>query len=139
MFSQTIEYALRAFIYIARQSPQTVRLREIATEVGAPPRYLAKLLASLARAGFLSSTRGPHGGYQLAKRETPATLADLTAVFDPAHPRRCLLGRGICGQTPGCSVHKHWAPIAHAMDTFLADTTVAELVSAPISAEPIHS
>ena len=130
MFSQTVEYALRAFLYIARQSPKTVRLRDVAFEVDAPPRYLAKLLAELARAGYLLSTRGPNGGYRLAPREMPASLADITAVFDSVTQRRCLLGHGVCGSNPDCAVHERWAPIARAMNHFLDGTTVSDLVPA---------
>jgi len=133
VFSQTIEYALRAFLYIAQHSPPTVRLREVARAVEAPPRYLAKLLADLARAGYLTSTRGPNGGYRLAPRKTPASLADIASVFEPVQPRRCLLGRGVCGQNPDCTVHEHWLPIAKALDEFLEHTTVADLVPFPLS------
>lgn len=135
MFSQTVEYALRAFLYIARQSPDTVRLREVAIAASAPPRYLAKLLADLARAGLLESTRGPNGGYRIAERKQPASLADVASVFDSVQPRRCLLGHGICGQNPECTVHERWAPIAASMNEFLAHTTVADLVESesPIS------
>lgn len=138
MFSQTIEYSLRAFLYIARQTPRTVRLREIASEVAAPPRYLAKLLADLARAGYLTSTRGPNGGYRLARRRTPASLAEIASVFEPVQPRRCLLGHGVCGQSPDCTVHERWSPIATSLDHFLENTTVADLVTvhAPISPSP---
>ena len=128
MFSQTVEYALRAFLYIARKSPETVRLREVADASVAPPRYLAKLLADLARAGFLDSTRGPSGGYRLAKRDHPATLAEVASVFEPLEQRRCLLGHGICGQCPQCSVHERWAPIAHDIDEFFEHTTARDLV-----------
>lgn len=135
MFSQTVEYALRAFLCIARRSPQTVRLRDVASEVDAPPRYLAKLLAELARAGYLLSTRGPNGGYRLAPREVTASLSEIAAVFDAVTQRRCLLGHGVCGSTPGCAVHERWAPIARAMNQFLDGTRVSDLVpaDAPIS------
>jgi Rrf2 family protein len=113
-----------------------VRLRDVASEVDAPPRYLAKLLADLAREGYLISTRGPNGGYRLAPRETPASLADIAAVFDPVTPRRCLLGHGICGTNPDCSVHEKWAPIAYAMHDFLDRTTVDDLVPAGTTLSP---
>ena len=139
MFSQTVEYALRAFLYIARETPDMVRLRDVAAEVQAPPRYLAKLLADLARAGFLRSTRGPNGGYRLADRDVPASLADIAAVFEPVTPRRCLLGHGICGTNPDCSVHDKWAPISHAMHEFLDHTTVADLVPVGATHSPSTS
>lgn len=139
MFSQTVEYALRAFLYIARQSPRMVRLRDVASEVEAPPRYLAKLLADLARERYLISTRGPNGGYRLAPRDTPASLADIAAVFDPVTQRRCLLGHGICGTNPDCAVHDRWAPIAHAMHEFLDHTTVSDLVPVGATNSPSTS
>jgi Rrf2 family protein len=135
VFSQTVEYALRAFLYIARQSPETVRLREVAAACSAPPRYLAKLLADLSREGLLDSTRGPNGGYRIAKRERVATLADIASVFEPVEPRRCLLGHGVCGECPDCAVHDRWAPIARSIDEFFDRTTARDLVrdAAPIS------
>ena len=139
MFSQTVEYALRAFLYIARQSPETVRLREVAEASNAPPRYLAKLLADIARAGLLDSTRGPNGGYRLAKRERAATLADIASVFEPVEPRRCLLGHGICGQNPHCTVHERWAPIAGSIDQFFDTTTAQDLVRDASPASPSTS
>lgn len=129
MLSQTTEHALRAFIYIAREAPRSVRLNEVAAAVDAPARYLAKILGQLVRAGYLTSTRGPAGGYALAARRSPVTLACIAEVFAQATPSRCLLGRGPCGSNPDCPVHQHWAPIANSMSSFLARTTVAELVT----------
>lgn len=129
MLSQTTEYALRAFIYIAREAPRSVRLNEVAEAVDAPARYLAKILGQLTRAGYLTSTRGPAGGYALASRRSPVTLASIAEVFAQATPPRCLLGRGPCGSNPDCPVHQRWAPIANSMSSFLARTTVAELVT----------
>lgn len=129
MLSQTTEYALRAFIYIARQGPQSIRLREIAAAVDAPPRYLAKILGELTRAGYLASTRGPAGGYALAPRRDAVTLASIAAVFERTTHQCCLLGSGPCGSNPNCPVHQRWAPIASSMSSFFARTTVAELVT----------
>lgn len=129
MLSQTTEYALRAFIYIARQAPQSIRLKEVAAAVSAPSRYLAKILGELTRAGYLTSTRGPAGGYALAPRGEPVTLASIAAVFERATHQRCLLGSGLCGHNPDCPVHLRWAPIAGSMASFFSQTTVAELVT----------
>ncbi len=129
MLSQTTEYALRAFIYIAREAPRSIRLKEVAEAVDAPPRYLAKVLSQLARAGYLASTRGPAGGFALTSRRALVSLAAIAAVFAQARPTRCLLGSGPCGSNPDCPVHQRWAPIASSMSSFLARTTVAELVT----------
>lgn len=129
MLSQTTEYALRAFIYITRQAPRSVRLNEVAKAVKAPPRYLAKILSQLAREGLLTSTRGPAGGFAPAPRRSPVTLASVAALFEPTTNQQCLLGTGLCGRNPDCPVHQHWAPIASSMSAFFARTTVEELAT----------
>lgn len=128
MLSQTVEYALRAFLYVARQSPRSVRLAEVARETRAPARYLAKILAQLTHAGFLESTRGPSGGYRVARAHAQASLAAIAAVFEPVPTRSCLLGTGVCGRNPGCPVHERWSPIANQMTAFFSSTTVSDLL-----------
>ena len=128
MLSQTLEYALRAFLYVARQWPESVRLADVARETRAPTRYLAKVLAQLTHAGFLESTRGPAGGYRLVPEHARASLAAIAAVFETPTPRRCLLGTGVCGRNPGCPVHERWSPIANAMTAFFSNTTVSDLL-----------
>ena len=128
MLSQTVEYALRAFVYVARQEPKSVRLVEIATEIRAPARYLAKILAQLTRAGFLESARGPSGGYRLSPAHRNASLSAIASVFEAPVPRRCLLGTGVCGRNPSCPVHERWSPIANAMTAFFANTNVSDLL-----------
>ena len=128
MLSQTVEYALRAFLYVARHSPGSVRLEDIANETRAPRRYLAKVLAQLTHEGFLESARGPAGGYRLSPNHTDTSLGAIVAVFETATDRRCLLGSGICGRNPGCPVHERWSPIANQMTAFFSSTTVSDLV-----------
>lgn len=129
MLSHTVEYALRATLYIARQQSRSVRLPEVADAAAAPPRYLAKILGQLARAGILDSTRGPAGGFRLAPNRGATTLSDIVDVFESAEPRRCLLGHGICGSNPRCSVHERWLPIATSMGEFFGRTTITDLLS----------
>ena len=44
---------------------------------GIPERYLEQMMASLRRAGLLRSSRGPRGGYQLARPAATITLAEV--------------------------------------------------------------
>jgi len=102
---------------------------EVAEAVDAPPRYLAKTLGHLARARVLASTRGPAGGFRLAVQRERLTLARVVAAFEGRHKPRCLLGSGLCGQNPDCTVHDRWAPISNRMTEFFTHTTVADLLS----------
>lgn len=130
MFSQTVEDALRAILYVAGQQGRAVRVAQIAKQVRASRTYLAKILSQLAAEGILESTRGPNGGFRLAAAPDSLSLTRVVSVFDrPASPpRRCLLGHGICGEVPGCTAHERWAPVARTIDNFFAGTTVSDLL-----------
>jgi Rrf2 family protein len=128
VLSQTVEYALRATLYIARQKPRVVSLHEVARAIHAPSRYLAKILSQLTRAGYLESSRGRDGGFCIAPRHANASLASIVAVFERTEPRHCLLGPGVCGERPSCAVHEKWAPIARSTAGFFAGTTISELL-----------
>jgi Rrf2 family protein len=134
MLNQTVEYALRAVIYIARDPSVSFRAAEVATAIDAPPNYVAKILGQLARTGILESVRGPSGGFRLSKTPSTVPLAEVVAAFGRPPERRCLLGHGICGHNPSCGAHRRWVPIAKALDGFFDDTTIADMLSpAPLT------
>jgi len=134
MLNQTIEYALRAVIHIGRDPSASFRASEVAKAIDAPRDYVAKILGQLVRAGILESGRGPCGGFRLLGAPEETRLADVVNVFGQSASRRCLLGHGVCGETPSCVVHKRWAPIATSMNGFFADTTLADLfVNRPLT------
>lgn len=140
VLSQTVEYALRAMLYIARQQPRAVRISEVAAEVHAPAGYLSKILGQLARGGVVESVRGRNGGFRIGPEQRQVTLAGIIAVFGEPERRRCLLGHGVCGRNPGCAVHDQWAPIAQSSSDFFAHTTLAHLVSSTSLIEaPTHA
>lgn len=129
LLPQTAEYALRAVLHIAvHQGDGAVRTNEAAEAVGVPANYLAKTLNLLAKAGILRSTRGPAGGFRLVVPAESLTLGEVVSPFRPSGPRRCLMGLGTCGQTPGCPVHEHWHPVAERFEAFFGEITIAELV-----------
>jgi Rrf2 family protein len=129
MLNQTVEYALRAVIYVARDPSASFRAAEVASEINAPRNYVAKILSQLARVGILESVRGPTGGFRLAAPATTVHLADVVAAFRRPAEQRCLLGHGVCGSNPSCGAHRRWAPIAKTLDGFFADTTIADLLA----------
>ena len=131
---QTVEYAIRAVLHIAAHDGRgAVRVSDAAASLRVPQNYLSKTLHQLARAGVLASTRGPSGGFRLAQPAEHLTLDQIISPFASTDGHRCLLGSGVCGETPGCVVHAHWAPIKAQMREFFSATTVADLLSAPPS------
>ena len=131
MLSQTVEYALRAALYIARDYPHSKTGSDVADAVEAPRGYLAKILGDLARAGVLESSRGPTGGFRLNFEPEAIALSDVVTAIEGTEERRCLLGHGKCGDNPACTAHARWAPIANDMDAFFGKTTLADLLHSP--------
>ncbi len=79
------EYALLALVYLGRQNTEDlVSADTIARAQGIPPRFLEQILLTLKRAKYLRSTKGPRGGYRLAKRIDAVTLAEIIRLFDGA-------------------------------------------------------
>jgi Rrf2 family protein len=57
---------------------------------GVPGAYLAKHLQALARAGIVTSTQGPKGGYRLAKPAAAITLLEVVDAVEGDEPSfRC--------------------------------------------------
>lgn len=131
MLPNTAEYALRAVLHLAEhEGGDPVRVSEIAEGVGVPRNYLSKIFHELARAGILRSTRGQHGGFQLAIPPDRLSLAAVVGRFtDVSGPRSCLLGRASCSDGTPCQAHVRWKPLSQELATFFEETTVADLIT----------
>ena len=81
------------------------------THIAAPT--VAKLLKQLHRAGLVNSTRGTHGGYQLARDpESISAAAILDALEGPIALTECSAGSGHCDIEHTCSVGRTWQRIS---------------------------
>jgi len=129
MLSQTAEYALRAVLHIAEHGVnRPVSVGDIAEALAVPRNYLSKTLHQLSRAGILSATFGPGGGFQLSTRAGALTLDRVIAPFDTSGERHCLLGQARCRDSAPCAAHGRWKSISEQIHTFFATTTVADLL-----------
>jgi len=133
MLSQTAEYALRTVLYLAAEKQDSLfRVSEIAADLDVPRNYLSKTLHQLVRAGVLTSSRGKHGGFRLAKSPAKLTLAEVVAPFDgPTGARICLLGRTACSDSNPCPAHGRWKTVSTKVSTFFRVTTVGDLLQGP--------
>ncbi len=73
-----IIYALEAVIDIALNAgPEPVQNEAIANRQGIPKRYLEKTLQILVKNKILVGSRGPKGGYSLAKERRKIRVSDI--------------------------------------------------------------
>ena len=82
--SAKTEYACLAMLELAAHygSGEPVRIRTIADEHGIPSRFLVQILLQLKGAGFVASTRGASGGYQLVKPPQEISLGEVMSVIE---------------------------------------------------------
>ena len=82
--SAKTEYACIAMLELARRYEQgePVRIRDIADEHGIPSRFLVQILLQLKGAGYVASTRGASGGYQLIKPPAKISLGEIMNVIE---------------------------------------------------------
>jgi Rrf2 family protein len=131
LLSSTATHALRALAHLAHHAgEEAMQGRTLASEVGVPTHYLAKVLATLARSGVLSASRGVRGGYRLAR---PAEAIRLIEIVEPFEGKRILESSCLlrpcdpCSEDSRCPAHRAWAEVKTAYTRFLDSTTLADL------------
>ena len=76
--SKKIIYAIEAVIDIAYHTGEDpIQNIDIAKRQGIPKRYLEQTLQSLVRNSILVGSRGPKGGYRLAKEKRKIKISDI--------------------------------------------------------------
>jgi Rrf2 family protein len=110
--------------------------RRMAEFYGLPEAYLAKLLKALVRAGLLTATTGPRGGFRLARPPEEITVAEVVEAVEGQGPLfHCTEIRqrgpvpltGAACRIP-CSISQVMRRAELAWRKELAATTIADLV-----------
>ena len=91
LFSTKAEYGVRLMVELGRQPGSTpISLSAVAEAERLPLSYLEHLVAKLRKAGLVTSTRGAHGGYRLAKPAEEITMdAVVEALEGQIAPMEC--------------------------------------------------
>ena len=126
--SKLTDYATVILGALAAEPARLQTAAEIAerTQVAAPT--VSKLLKQLQRAQLVSSSRGLHGGYRLARpaREISAA-AMLDALEGPVALTACSGEHSQCGIEGTCSVGGAWQRVNRAIRQSLQEITLADL------------
>lgn len=139
MFSQTIEYALRAVVHLAYQAPDAHTTADIAEATRVPKDYLSKILQGLARVGIVKTQRGVGGGVSLAKDPAELTILDVVNAVEPESVRRittCPLGLKTHGVRL-CPLHKRLDDAVALVESAFRNTTLAEVLAEPTESVPL--
>lgn len=85
-------YALRIMLNLAEKyNLGCVTIKDIAQEEELSIKYLEHIMSILTKAGFIMSTRGSHGGYQLKKEPVNYTVGQIIRLMEGSlAPVTCL-------------------------------------------------
>ena len=123
-------FAVTAMIDLAlRQSNGPVTLAAISQRQQISLSYLEQLFGKLRRHELVESTRGPGGGYTLARKAADITVADIIlSVDEPIDATQCGGKENCLGEGGRCMTHELWASLNTRMVEFLDSVTLQKLV-----------
>jgi len=143
LFSTKAEYGVRLMVELGRRAGDgpmdeaaPVALATVAESESLPLSYLEHLVAKLREAGLVTSVRGAHGGYLLARPAEEIEMLEVVQVLEgPITPMECFQpdreGRVLCShETDGdnCATKLLWTRVQGGISKALTGTSLAELV-----------
>lgn len=148
-------YAVMAMLDLAQLAAEApnpaplrrpVTLAQIAERQQISLSYLEQLFAQLRKAGVVESSRGPGGGYTLARPAEETFLADIIlAVEEDLDLTRCgghtnpaapLAGQGCVGGNK-CNAHNLWAALSTHMEMYLRRISLAMVLEGDVTPEAL--
>ncbi|GAB1405964.1 MAG: Rrf2 family transcriptional regulator [Lentimicrobiaceae bacterium] len=131
MFSKACEYAIRATLFIARQSIDGHRaiLSDISVGIESPLSFTSKILQQLVKAGIISSAKGKSGGFYLTSSQMrEGMVSDIVALIDGDKLyTQCGLGLKECSSVQPCPAHERLAGIRNELKQVLETTSIHSL------------
>jgi Rrf2 family cysteine metabolism transcriptional repressor len=138
LFSTKAEYGVRLMVELGRQSgSEPVALSAVAEAERLPLSYLEHLVAKLRQAGLVTSTRGAHGGYQLARPADEITMDEVVEALEgQIAPMECFHptpeGKVLCSHESdgdrACATKLLWTRVQGGVNKALSGTSLADLV-----------
>jgi Rrf2 family iron-sulfur cluster assembly transcriptional regulator len=129
MFSKTTRLAISAMTALSEThgtANPTLTASQIAEARDIPSPFVAKLMTTLSMRGLVNGTRGPGGGYSLARAPRDISLLDIASSFQRLHEPECPLGRAhVCDSGARCALHDPLHQLQETYNRFLAETTLA--------------
>lgn len=133
--AEGVEWALHSCLNLSWTMDTPVPAARLAAYFDLPAPYLNKQLQALARAGIVTSTSGPRGGFRLDRAPETISLLDVVVAIEGPEPAfRCTeilraspFGDPTGNYLDGCVISLAMSRAELAWRRELADTTIADL------------
>lgn len=123
-------YAVTAMLDLALHSSDgPVSLADISGRQEISLSYLEQLFSRLRRHDLVSSTRGPGGGYRVARPLSQVAVSDIVlAVNESVDATQCG-GQKNCHQHGRCLTHDLWEGLSQQVEAFLSSISLHDLIN----------
>jgi len=122
-------YAVTAMLDLALHGEEgPVSLAEISTRQEISLSYLEQLFSKLRKNGLVTSTRGPGGGYSVARdlSQVPVS-AIIGAVNESVDATQCA-GKENCHSHGRCLTHDLWEGLSEQIEEFLSSVSLQDMI-----------
>jgi Rrf2 family protein len=100
---------------------------ELAETLETTHQYLPQIMSPLVRCRWVSSSRGPRGGYQLEVELNSITVLDLIETMEgPTDTHTCVLSGETCDTSDPCAMHGAWSQARDALLAQLSSMSLAD-------------
>jgi len=107
----------------------TVLLKDIAKNQEISEGYLEHLLPVLKAAGLITSSRGAHGGYTLARDPSKITLKDVVQSLEGSlSPVECVDTSAVCQRIKSCVTRDVWKELGEKISQTLDSVTLKDMI-----------
>ncbi len=139
------EYGLRCLVQLARGGAEpgldvTLSTREIAEREGLSLEYTAQILASMRKAGLVTSVRGVNGGFRLVRSAQTISVGEMFRALDSAFDNDlCAHFTGqleTCANAGDCHVAPIWDELSRRIYGFLDSVSLADIASGNVQRPP---
>ncbi|MBN2348291.1 MAG: Rrf2 family transcriptional regulator [Bacteroidales bacterium] len=131
MLSNTCKYAIRAAIFLALNSgdKRKIGIKLISKELDLPSPFLSKILQTLAKNKVFSSSKGPNGGFGLAKNANDISLFEIVEIIDGNDLfNLCLISTRTCMEkNQQCALHEKYSKIRSEIFNMFKSYSIGEL------------
>ncbi|MDD4688450.1 MAG: Rrf2 family transcriptional regulator [Eubacteriales bacterium] len=125
-------YALRMMIGIAQHNAgEWTSIKDISERQGISIKYLEQIVTNLTKSGLLISSRGPKGGYKLAKSPDKYTAGEILRVIEGnLAPVACLENdSNQCERRSICPTIDFWEGLYTVINNYVDSVTLQDLAT----------
>lgn len=131
--TQKVDYALIILMNLAKNSKESVSIRQIATSSQLSFLFLQKIASILQKNKIITAERGKYGGYKLTKDPNKLTIKEIIEAMEgPIAIIPCLKSFSepeCCRKNKNCEIKSGLQKINQEIEGFLAKKTLSQIIS----------